>query len=385
MQTPEMMFTFEPPLESEPIDTSRIIGHTLRSPVTLDGCIQGDVTVAGDTKKITYRSNYTYFGHRYSKNEEISFYGMGFSVEELDQWLWISGIESERDIENNTLSINYRQPDDITVNLNDDTELRFGFDMQLSNSNLPVTESTIIQSSYINFICNKPESIEYFQNKAFQLCNFLSLALDASLTICSMVGYSSPRQNDSNFRESVRVYFQGNTQSEILPTVYRHNVLFQYPDISDRLDSVLKKWLEYYESLETAFNLYFLASSRVIHYVDVKFLWLTQALEIFYRDGFQKGSNHGYKKMIKMISEPLLSCFCSNTDIDEFSAKAAHTRHYLTHHNLKRASKKVDDRELFPLKLKLQAILKLHMLRLVGIDTESLIKHNSQLRHQLNL
>ena len=65
--------------------------------------------------------------------------------------------------------IRYELPDDITLALTSDVELRFRFDLHSPNVSLPITEITVQQTVDVLVKTENPQPVDYFSSPAFKL------------------------------------------------------------------------------------------------------------------------------------------------------------------------------------------------------------------------
>ena len=89
------------------------------SPITLDGCVLQNLSseLSSGLCKSIVRADLALIGKEYGKREPVSFSELRFSMNGLDAWLSISGIQIERDTANNRGSIRFGLPDEIQLTL----------------------------------------------------------------------------------------------------------------------------------------------------------------------------------------------------------------------------------------------------------------------------
>ena len=169
----------------------------------------------------------------------------------------------------------------------------------------------------------------------------------------------------------------------------------------------MTKWFDSYDTFVPALDLYFASRTQTQAYLETKALWLAQALETLHRRSSQEtempredfraridlvknscptdiqdwvwgklqyANRLSFKSRIERLVEPFASWFGSNSSEREAFIKSIRdTRNYLTHYDAK-ATKGRADRpdDLFVLYGKMEALLQLHLLSLIGFDDSSM-------------
>ena len=411
-------------LISEDRNLNRIIGIIDDGLITLDKCYYGNSTISGGgVSTCTIHANRAFIGVNYDKKQKITFTKFTFSVEGLDEWLGISGFQTERNWEDMSRSIHFRPPEEIALNLPDGIKLKIIFSWADSPS---LTEVHIAQKAHISLISKELRPIEDFLDLVFKLHNFLCFAIGKIVSLDSVTGYSSEitqEYQDGQKRESpIKIYYQSEPYSEAKPEVYRPELLFHYRNVADQLEEILTKWVKNYEISEPAFNLYFSTKSGGQKYLDGKFLSLAQGIETLHRRNSQEtqmpeeefstlkdkilkaipnqkqnewiktkleyANELSLRKRIKQMIEPFKDLFGNAGKRNSFISKVVVTRNYLTHYDSNLESEAAHGEELWKLYRKLEALFQLHFLQLIGMDIESIksiAKENKDLCYNLGL
>ena len=409
-------------------DLERIVGTVEKGGrITLDGCFRqsSNMVLPSGRFRSTFYVSLAFLGVEYGKKEQASFSEFSFSVDGLDAWLSISDIgelEFEEGAENTSGSIRFHKSDDILLTLSSGDQLEFIFSLSFPNVAIPVTEMAVKQTSGVRVRSERPQSVEYFSSIAVRLCNFLSLALDEDVGIQSMTGYLDQETNDDKrWQHPVRVYGQFPPLIDRSPSIQWHRALFLYPDVADRIGDVVTKWFDSYDTFAPALDLYFASRTQTQAYLETKALWLAQALETLHRRSSQETemspeefrdridlvikncptdiqgwvweklqyvNQLPFKTRIERLVEPFASWFGSNFgEREAFIKSIRDTRNYLTHYDAK-ATKRRADRpdDLFVLYGKMEGLLQLHLLSLIGFDHSLigfLVEENRRLRRKL--
>jgi len=158
--------------------------------LTLDKCLcrKRSISFGGISKSIIY-VHFVFVGVQYEDGEEIKFSRFRFSVEGLDEWLSISGIKVEHDWETKGASIIFQPPKQISIKLTEDIDLLFEFGGTFpffSN----ITEAKVTQKAYMTLTSKKLLPLNAFILLAFKLNNFLSFALDQTVSIDFLTAFS---------------------------------------------------------------------------------------------------------------------------------------------------------------------------------------------------
>jgi hypothetical protein len=110
-------------------ELERIIGHIEKHGlVTLDDCFYKNQNISfGGISKSSVYVNKALIGVAYDDKEIVSLNTFKFSVEGIDEWVGLSGIKVESQIEKRTVSITYSQPEEISLNLKNGMNLLITF------------------------------------------------------------------------------------------------------------------------------------------------------------------------------------------------------------------------------------------------------------------
>ena len=200
------------------------------------------------------------------------------------------------------------------------------------------------------------------------------------------------------------------------------DIFLPYQAIEGRIDAILNRWLESYQTdeFEPSINLYSAVLSQPDIYLDVKFLFFAQSLEVLHRrvseetvmpdeefrsiksamlkavpsnwnDHFSGRLNHAnepsLRRRLRMLLKDFSELYGVNSKAREsFANKVVMTRNYLTHYDKSLKSEAADDQELFDLTRKLKSLLQLHFLQLIGIDKQTIMeitRRNPSYHHRM--
>jgi hypothetical protein len=118
--------------------------------ITLDKCFYKRKSISfGGISKSTFYVHFVFIGVLYQDRDELLYSSFTFSVEGLDEWLSITGINVEHDLEAQKTSIVFKPPKEISMNLTEDIDLLFifgGTTPYFGN----ITEAKVTQKAYIS-------------------------------------------------------------------------------------------------------------------------------------------------------------------------------------------------------------------------------------------
>ena len=157
-------------LPANSADIGRVVGVLEDGDfITLEGCsYRSRKTNFNGLTKSTVHANFMLSGAQYEENEAITFSGVRFSVEGLDEWLSVSGLRVEHSLKDKTSAIEYSPPAEIKLSLPDGIQLAFVFE-----STFPVgrrvTEAKITQKAYVSLVSDNLRPMDDFLNLIFKL------------------------------------------------------------------------------------------------------------------------------------------------------------------------------------------------------------------------
>ena len=404
-----MGVTDKPLSEEEPPDLRRIVGRVEHGGlVTLDVCATKSVNFGSNAKSIIL-ALYAFFGVSYDKEEKIAFSEVKFSASGLDEWLSISGITFEQHSRTSG-SIHFRIPDEISLNLPGDIQLEFNFDLTVPGGPVLILETGVKQKAYAKLTLKESKSIEDILPIIRKLCNFLSFAIDQTVPIDSITGYVG------NPPKAVKAYSDIGPHPEKEAKILQHKMLFSFNEVSVQLEQSLTKWLEGYEELGPVFDLYFASKGDPAQYIETEFLQLAQAVEVLHRrrhqetvmsetefegivdslvescpedrkswlkDKLRYANELSLRKRMLASVKPFEDYFGGHSVAKTFVNDFVKARNYLTHYSS--TAEAVPTQGLWPLTRKVEALLQIHLLRLIGIDPEPIVEKNSRIRGNLGL
>lgn len=358
--------------------------------VTLENCLQTsrDFPLPENITKSTFFAHMAMVGVAYEEEENILINTFRFSVEGIDEWVGITGIKVEPQIEKKTASVQYTQPEDLSLNLDNGMKLLVTFYWTLPG--FPsLTEAKITQKAYFKLVSEQKRSLSDFISSAYKITTFLSFAIDQPVCIESVYVTSKAICKDigkGDIAPPMSLYYQSLPYTETEPKVDRNKMLFGFEQIREDAESIFKKWFGAYEELSPALSLYFATRTGAYQLLDGKFLALTQGLEV-YHSRTSNIKEMSLRKRVEKLIEPFNRFLGTKEEQENLKNTIADTRNYLTHYNKRLESRAATGKNLWLLYMKMEAILQLHILKMLGftnVEIDSVYRNSHHLQNKLD-
>ena len=384
-----------------------------KGPVTLIDCLTTNLaeSESGSNEllsKSKYRIGWAFCGAHF-ENKEVYLSRIQFSVEGLDEWFASHNRVFSHDRDDGRTRITYTPPKPILVQLQDEITLQFSMRRTRDSGRFQesiTTEMTIaIRSEKVRLFC---EFLEILR----KVRNFLCLAFDRTVSYTFITGYG-PEPNAPDTHNNSIEMFQHLEPYDLQKQEFGPGqFLVQFEDIAEGMNYYLPRWLDRYEEFEPTFNLYFAVTANRFMHLEGKFLFLVQGIESLHRrsssetllsqEEFDKrmktlleytpkkwkswvryrlkyGNELTLETRINKMIEPFSELFGTDSARKGFVDRIVSTRNFLTHYDPKSRNRAVTDPEdLFRLYGRLEGLVQLHMLKLLGIDGERIKKITMQ-------
>ena len=361
---------------------------------------------------ISGRSGYSSFNAEYAlvganlQDGEATFSKLEFSVEGLDDWLNFDVFEHKAQTETvngvdrftGAGAVEYVTRSSPSFNLNNGIKVLFRSPVLCDQSRHPTFSLSLKSQPCILLVSDKPKDIRDFIELADIILKFIALAVDQEVQFQSFIllddslGHVVP----------VQTFFQtrASRKPEYKPGIQK--VLFTLTDIENMFEATMNAWFRLYEQDGTgpALNLYFAAAWKETEFVDTGLLLLSQAIEVLHRKTFPQNkpmdkkvfkkltkeflestpedipdlikdrinlaNNPSLRDRVKEMMMPFENWFRDNEKSEDFAKSVSKTRNYLTHYSSKSRKNDPDINQLMTLHTKLETLLLLHLLKLVG-------------------
>lgn len=392
-------------------DLSRVVGHIEKDGyVTLENCFytQKGFPFAGVSKSRLYAQKML-AGVAYDEGEVILINEFDFSIEGMNEWVNISGLNVQFDPKGQSTA-SYLPPKEIISTLNNGMDLIISFEFSWQLPQISHSERVIFsQRTFFKLVSTKPRLIDEFLSIAFKMTNFLCFAVDKTVSLTNVIVRSEEifQENDKNssYQLPIKVFYESRSFSEDPPKISSHDMLFGFKDIKDNFTRIINEWMDAYEIITPTLGLYFAAKSGGHQYLDGRFLALVQGLETYHRrtsnetqmdhTEFRNLESHlieacpeqhrewltgklrfaneiTLSKRIKRIIEPFKSRFGNGQTRNKLVRDIVDTRNYYTHYNPDLKSNAAQKKELLILCQKLEVLFQLQLLKEIGFTHEEI-------------
>ena len=411
---------FGDPFSATSTPFERIVGRSKRGYVTLEGCrVIGRSTRLSRAviASILISARRAFIGVDYGKGSSITFSTFRFSVEGLDEWLSITGSQPEHVFEGDNLTINFSPPEKIKICL-PEQEMALEFDFNLSiHAGFNIAETKITQKAHISLKSSELRPLDDFLTVAYRITHFLCFVIGKTVSITSATGYS----NEKGYEIPIEIFFRQNAMSEESLKIDRNEMLLSYGYIQNELQDMIVNWLKSYQKFERAFNLYFVYKAGIHRDSESEFLSLVQSLEAMHRresqeklmpddefesirkdvlriiperrrswmeDRMRYANELSLRKRLTKMIEPFRKFYGSRSESDSFINAVVDVRNQIVHPDPELPKSSSDTKKTIVLCAKLQSLLQLHLLGIIGMDgknIEKIIEENVVLRSNLKL
>jgi hypothetical protein len=395
--------------------------------VTLENCVYKEknrILGGGVSKKSLIHVHKAFVGVAYEEGEDISFNSFSFSVEGIDEWMGKRSVKVQIDKDEKNVIMTYSRPTEIPIDLNNGMKLTIKFDWSRFDSST-TTEFKITQKAYFELISIEEKELDEFISIAYKITTFLSFAIDRVVCLEWVIATSNKIiQNvgeDETIPVCVKIYYQNFPSSKDNSSIDWHKMLFLHGEIEHNADKVINNWIDAYDRIDPALNLYFSTKVGAQKYLEGKFLALVQGLETYHRrtstdklmdekkfkelvekivskcpvenkewlEGrLRHGNEINLRKRIESIVKPFKDIIGNAKERSKIITRIVATRNYLTHYDESSKLEAADGQDLLLLCYKMEAFFQLHFLQVLGFTQEeinSVVTNSYPLKEKLNL
>ena len=378
--------------------TERLFNHSLKRIVgyieedefvTLDDCsYKGGNLASIGLSKSAFRITRIFSRVQYDQDEIPSFNTLTFSVEGIDDWVETSGIKVEYPSEKCPAIISYEPQEDISFNLDNDMQLLITWRSSLKHS--INKEAGISENIYFKLVSKESLELDEFVSVARKITEFLCFATNKIVCLDSISATSDDLFKEIEGGKSspihINIYYASWPYSKDEPEINWYNMLFRFKEIRNDIEEVITNWVKSYKQYDSAFRLYFLAKMGAQTYLEEKFLTLAQGLEAYHQRIVSKQVR--LEDRITSIIKPFKDLIGIDENQQELIDSIVSTRHYLTHPNPSKKLKAAKGVNLWPLCMKMELLLELYFLQLMGFSREkidSVVANCAQLKRKCAL
>ena len=329
--------------------------------------------------------------------KEPYFSSMTFSVEGLDEWFAFYHHPFSSDLAvADLMSLTYQQPESITFHMPHDLTISFHMGVGFSSG---MFQQSMTTKMGISIGSHRSRTFSEFMHVLLMVRNFLCLAFDRTVSFTSITG---SWQEPTSANKTVGIY--GHFEPYDLPRqdISIGHFLISFDEVADRIQHYLATWLERYEEYEPTFNLYFTVTANRYMHVEGGFLFLVHSIESLHRriygetgmaidefdsvlktilsstpdplkewveDSLRYSTAPNLRQRIKQLLDPFKDLFGTKSDRRTFLHQVVSTRNYLTHYDESKKGQAVTDPDdLIKLRSKLEALIQLYLLQLLGFE-----------------
>ena len=405
-------------LDKEPTfrgNFKRIVGRIETSEVTLDGCKYngGNSYYRTGLSKSLLRVDRVFTGIRYDRDEVPCFKILIFSVDGIGEWIGESEIDVKKRVQGRHIS--FQHPEEVSFTLANGMELSITFNQVRSGSRTP-REDRITQRTYFQLVSQDVRELGEFTSVVEKIITFLCFAIG---NIVCPDSIETTSENPSSFLPfplmheelgydkigslPINIFYSSQLYSKDTTRI-GFNTLFKYERIHNDAERVICNWINAYEKVAPAFDMYFLAQTGTQPSLEATFLTLMTGLEAFHRrtsdemhmdeakfkkirktlvnqcpkserNWFAQKLNYANELTLRNRIERMIEPFSRFID-DEKKAKLVDsivaTRNYLTHYDLRLEPKAAKGQDLHILCLKIEALFQFHFLKLIGFNEQEI-------------
>jgi len=255
------------------------------SPITLYRCYRNNfnLRIPGISTS-TYQILTIFRGAYFQKEQDILFRDIAVNYTDLDEWVGISGFN----IDHSNLKIEYKKPEPIRIDIDDDFRLSIVFSRKGPSTSFVTKEITITQRTYLKLEYKAGDlSFENFRKKHHLLSDLLTLGVCRPVFPVYMAGTTEKAKNEAEgqpaYYPPVEIYYQLIEQPLSRKPLIPDEMLFSYQDIKPRFERFIRNWFSKSEELRVVLDLYFGSQYSQRLFINYIFLNIIQALETYHR------------------------------------------------------------------------------------------------------
>ena len=399
-------------------DIPRIIGEVEKDGyVTLENCFY--VSKPFPMKQICKTRilvNLAYIGVAYCENEIPTFNSVIFSVDNLDEWVGLTGINVTYGEDRRSAKIEYFPQEPRLFEIGDGLTMHILFGYTLPQKS--VAEAKVTQKTFIKISSKRPRRVEEYSIIISELTHFLCFAIDEIVSVIDLSGRSD-NVTANGYSPQIGIFYGSNPHPAESVYVRSGRMLFTFEDIQENAQTIINNWFGSYNDIRPSLGLYFSAVAGSHRYLDGRFLALAQCLETFHRRTSSETLMEFYKyrtllmflvgvcppefrpwligrlahgneislsSRIKRIIEPYKSHLGNSKERSRLIRGIVNTRNYLTHYSESLENDALKGKKLWDVCEKMEAIFQLHLLQQLGfIESEinNKLSSNDRLKRKI--
>ena len=256
-------------------DFKRIVGHIETDEITLDNCKPkggGGLYFGTGLSKSLLRVERAFTGVKYGEDEIPRFKILVFSVDGINDWIGTNFDRRDPPDPNypfgfQRVPISFQHPEPISFKLSNGMELSITFNQERSGSMSP-REDKITQRTYFKLASQDECELDEFVSIVEKIMNFLCFAMGDIVCVDNIEAASEnslpflmPRQDRRYDRIGllpINIFYSSQLYSKYRSEI-GFSTLFKFEQIQGDAKRMICNWVDAYERIAPAFNLYFLA------------------------------------------------------------------------------------------------------------------------------
>lgn len=404
---------------SPPPIPSTICGYDQHDqPVTLFGCSSGGSKVSGGLAVYGVHAIYALLGRHFSTTwKKLKFSGAYATYSSLNRWIARPAFDHKME-PGGKITMTHTHPPDIVIPIDTNTDLTI-----TTGGSTHVdyfSEFRLTQDHAMKFTFKgKPRNPRIiYGDYVLSLARLLTLFTGRRVYVDSVFFDARTKGRPGRVRVELLAGNSGVTNADRSTP---HSAAVQFQEIKGAVATTVKEWFHNQQIYDSVLNLYFATLFVPNLYAPQQFLLLAQALEVYHnsnpkfskslqtrskfrqrirdilaklpsteQDWVKEGLHHANQKSLAQRLDDILSAH--RTDVRKFISKPRrfadlirHTRNYYTHFDpeLKRKKKIAGDRNMFPMILKMRALLNICLFKDLGVNgapIERVIKNAKGIR-----
>lgn len=257
------------------------------SGIPRDESDKSPISIEDRLPTLNFIITYILKGQHIITKDDLQFQKIYVEIFNFDEWVGISGLETNNDYANSIKTIYYKTPDPINIKINDDFDMKIQF-----NSNHPMrfrfnNELKLSQRTIFSFHAKKYTTIHEFTYLLRKFNNFLSTSLQKPVRIQSMELYSDKFIETIGANDKIEKAIDGyqiiNPELKFEEKKQDWEMFFTYNDIKNDFETIIQKWFANYEKFEEPFNLVLSQYYISEYFLEGLFINVAQAAESFHR------------------------------------------------------------------------------------------------------
>lgn len=350
---------------------------TIGKEVTLYRCFRSrsKKNITTDLGTEEYSIIYTFIGAHFFKVTELKFNSVRATLNNLDEWLNISGFKKKFISKDNKMELKHKLPNTIEFDLDEKLKGRFKF---IRNENYSYLKVIIKQLAQFVIECDEFEiKFEDILDLLSHFKNFLTIGtLEYSCleSIVFMNNNLKEKIKNKEYIKEIRLFYKNPPISKIGHSKQPREFLFTYKDIKGNFKKIIHKWYTNKTLLNIPVSLFIYNFYNIREFNENNFLNIIQAIETFHRqfrsnevltkeryrkkkeqilntvdkkhrDWLKELLNFGNEPTLHMRIEGLIKEFSNKTvnriikDVDEFTKNTKNSRNYYIHYDKKMEKK----------------------------------------------